>query len=42
MENTTVDDVLDEILHRFPGLIVYEECRRPNGALLISIEFESE
>lgn len=39
LENVTVDEALDRILHKFPGIIEYKECTRPNGNHLFNITF---
>jgi hypothetical protein len=39
LENLTVDDALDRVLRKFPGLIEYTECSRPNGKHLFNFTF---
>ena len=40
MRNVTVDQALDTIARTFPGVVVYGECTRPDGGVLIDINFD--
>lgn len=39
MRNVTVDQALDSIAKTFPGVVVYGECTRPDGGVLVDINF---
>lgn len=40
MTNLTMDQALDSIANTFPGVVVYGECTRPDGGVLIDINFD--